>query len=321
MDEKRVLITGGLGQVGSYLCDALSGMECKVRVVDNFSSCLSYRNPSVEVVRGDIRDREAVRQLVRDANVVIHCAAQIYVTKSVEDPAFDADNNVMGTLSLLDAARDADVERFVYFSSAAVYGDPVHLPVDEDHPQNPMSPYGVSKLSGEKYALAFHRAYGIPSTAIRPFNIYSPRQDPSNPYSGVISKFIDRVAGGQRPIIFGDGSATRDFVSVHDVVDMVTLMIKKDVAVGKVFNCGTGTARTIDSLAHMVASFYGRRDLTPEHQPARAGDILHSYADISRARNILGFRPQVILEDGIKEIVESKMAAGDTDNRTGADRT
>jgi UDP-glucose 4-epimerase len=274
-----------------------------VTILDNFSSSLSHRCPGAEVVRGDIRDRETARKLVQDADVVIHCAAQIYVTRSMEEPAFDADNNVMGTLNLLDAARDSDVRRFIYFSSAAVYGDPVHLPVDEGHPQNPMSPYGVSKLSGEKYALMFHRAYGLPVMAIRPFNIYSPRQDPSNPYSGVISKFIDRIAGGQSPIIFGDGSATRDFVSVHDVVDMVLLMIKSSSGVGKVFNCGTGEPTRIDTLARMIARLHGREDLVPELQPARPGDIRDSYADIWLARGILGYRPKVSLEDGLKEII------------------
>ncbi len=193
MSGKCILITGGMGQVGSYICEALAGTKSEVKIIDNFSSSLSYRSPGVEIVRGDIRDRGLVNSLVADADVVIHCAAQIYVTRSVEDPSFDADNNVMGTLNLLNAARNADVERFIYFSSAAVYGNTTRLPVDEGHPQDPMSPYGVSKLAGEKYALAFHRVYGLPATAIRPFNIYSPRQDPANPYSGVISKFIDRV--------------------------------------------------------------------------------------------------------------------------------
>jgi UDP-glucose 4-epimerase len=312
MQEKRILITGGLGQVGSYICEALAGTKSRVTIIDNFSSSLSHRSPGADIVRGDIRDRDVARRLVRDADVVIHCAAQIYVSRSIEDPAFDADNNIMGTLNLLNAARDSDVGRFIYFSSAAVYGDTVNPPVSEDCPQNPMSPYGVSKLSGEKYALAFHRVYGLPTTAIRPFNIYSPRQDPSNPYSGVISKFIDRIASGQRPVIFGDGSATRDFVSVHDVVDMVLLMIQNNSSVGRVFNCGTGMPRRIDSLAHMIAGFYGRADLGPELQSPRTGDILHSYADISRAGKVLGFRPKVSLEDGIKEIVESKAATRDT---------
>jgi UDP-glucose 4-epimerase len=214
---------------------------------------------------------------------------------------FDASNNVTGTINLLNAARNASLKRFVYFSSAAVYGDPVHLPVDEAHPQNPVSPYGASKLSGEKYTLMFHEAYGLPSTAIRPFNIYSPRQDPSNPYSGVISKFIDHVSHGKPPVIFGDGSATRDFVSVHDVVAMVMLMIEKDESVGKVFNCGTGTPTTISELAQAVIRIYGK-DLAAVNEPARPGDILYSYADISLARNQLGYEPEVTLDAGLKDM-------------------
>ena len=318
MQEKRILVTGGLGQVGSYLCDALAGTRSTVKVLDNFSSCLGYRNPGVEIVEGDIRDRRTVGGLVAEADVIVHCAAQIYVTRSVDNPLFDAENNVTGTLNLLDAARNANVERLIYFSSAAVYGEPAGLPVEEAHGQNPLSPYGVSKLSGEKYALAFHKVYGLPATAIRPFNIYSPRQDPANPYSGVISKFLDRVARGQRPLIFGDGSATRDFVSVHDVVDMVLLMIRTKGSVGKVFNCGTGTPTRVDALARLVARLHGREDLAPELQPARPGDIKDSYADISLARRVLGYRPRVSLEDGLREIIEHKqnVAAGPVKERS-----
>jgi UDP-glucose 4-epimerase len=308
MQEKRILITGGAGQVGSYICDMLAGTGSTVKIIDNFSSSLSNRNTDVEIIRGDIRDRDLVKGLVSEADVVIHCAAQIYVTQSVEDPGFDADNNIMGTLNLLDAARHANIERFIYFSSAAVYGETTSLPVGEGHLQNPMSPYGVSKLAGEKYALAFHKVYGLPTTAIRPFNIYSPRQDPSNPYSGVISKFIDRIGKGQRPVIFGDGSATRDFVSVHDVVDLVLLMIKTNGSVGNVFNCGTGEPGRVDMLARLIARLHGREDLEPELQPARPGDIKDSYADISLARKILGYRPKVGLEDGLREIIDSKMS-------------
>lgn len=306
MLERTVLITGGMGQVGSYICDALAGTNTRVRIMDNFSSGMSHRNPAAEIIKGDIRDRDAVDRCVKGANVVIHCAAQIFVAKSVSDPLFDADNNIMGTLNLLNAARNANVRRFIYFSSAAVYGDTVRLPVDEEHPQNPMSPYGVSKLSGEKYALAFHKIYGLPATALRPFNIYSPRQDPANPYSGVISKFIDRISNGQRPAIFGDGSATRDFVSVHDVVRMVLLLMENDGCDGKVFNCGTGRPTRIDELARIIARIYGREDLEPELLPERPGDIKDSHADISQAQKVLGYESTVRLEDGLREIIESK---------------
>jgi UDP-glucose 4-epimerase len=163
----------------------------------------------------------------------------------------------------------------------------------------------VSKLAGEKYALAFHKVYGLPATVIRPFNVYSPRQDPSNPYSGVISKFIDRASQGFPPVIMGDGTATRDFVSAHDVVDMVLLMLEKDAAVGRAFNCGTGKPTRIDALAQAVIARYGGR-LKPEFRPDRPGDIRDSYSDIAAAREALGYRPRVGLEAGLREIVESK---------------
>ncbi|WP_424358754.1 GDP-mannose 4,6-dehydratase [Methanocella sp. MCL-LM] len=302
----RYLVTGGLGQVGSYITESLLASGAEVIILDDMSSNGRDSIPGAKLVKGDIRDKALVKELVKDVDAIVHCAAQIFVARSVEDPSFDADNNIFGTLNLLNAVRDANIKRFVYFSSAAVYGDPVRLPVDEDHPQNPMSPYGVSKLSGEKYALAFQKIYGIPTTAIRPFNIYSPRQDPSNPYSGVISKFIDRVSAGQPPVIFGDGTATRDFVSVHDVVDMVRLMLEKEAAVGKVFNCGTGQSTTVGHLAQTIIDLYDNKKLKPELRAERPGDIKYSYADISRAKELLGYNPKVVLEEGLKEIVECK---------------
>ena len=302
----RYLVTGGLGQVGSYITEALISSGAEVVILDDLSSNGRDHIPGARLVKGDIRDRALVKDIVKDVDAIVHCAAQIFVARSVEDPSFDADNNILGTLNLLDAARNASIKRFVYFSSAAVYGDPLHLPVDEDHPQNPMSPYGVSKLSGEKYALAFQKIYGLPATAIRPFNIYSPRQDPSNPYSGVISKFIDRASQEQPPIIFGDGTATRDFVSVHDVVDMVLLMLEKESAVGKVFNCGTGQSTTVGQLAQTIIDLYDNKKLKPELRAERPGDIKYSYADISRAKELLGYKPKVVLEEGLREIVECK---------------
>ncbi len=306
MRSGRYLVTGGLGQVGSYITEALIKSGAEVVILDDLSSNGRDSIPGTKLVKGDIRDKALVKDLLKDVDCIVHCAAQIFVARSVEDPLFDADNNIMGTLNLLNATRNSNVKRFVYFSSAAVYGDTVSLPVDEEHPQNPMSPYGVSKLAGEKYALAFNKIYGIPATAIRPFNIYSPRQDPSNPYSGVISKFIDRASTGRPPIIFGDGTATRDFVSVHDVVDMVLLMLEKEAAVGKVFNCGTGDSTTVGQLAQTIIDLYGNSNLKPELRDERPGDIKFSYADISRAKELLGYIPKVKLEEGLREMVEAK---------------
>jgi len=305
MRSSRILLTGGLGQVGSYICEELIARGYGVTILDNASSKSNPSPPAADLIIGDIRDVSLVSDLVKNSDAVIHCAAQIFVANSIENPAFDAENNIMGTLNLLNAARNAKIKRFIYFSSAAVYGDTIKLPVDESHPQSPISPYGVSKLAGEKYTLAFHKIYGLPATAIRPFNIYSPRQDPSNPYSGVISKFIDNVNNDKPPIIYGDGSATRDFVSIHDVIDMVMLMLEKDEAIGKAFNCGTGNATRIDELANMIIDLYGK-DIKPELKPERPGDIKDSYADISLAKEVLGYNPKVTLKEGLREIIESK---------------
>ncbi|RSD34409.1 MAG: UDP-glucose 4-epimerase [Methanohalophilus sp.] len=284
--------------MGSYLTDRFC-TDNKVIVLDNTSSPCRHDVPAgVQLVVGDVQGPEAVR-LVEQADVVIHTAAQIDVNRSMEQPMFDCRNNVLGTLNLLEAARQTGLERFVYFSSAAVYGDTVQVPIAEQHPVEPLSPYGVSKLTGEQYALMYHRAFGLPVAVLRPFNIYSPRQDPSNPYSGVITKFMEKVKAGQSPVIFGDGEQTRDFISVHDIVDLVELLVEKEDAIGKVFNAGTGKQTSVNRLAEIVQNVFNT-DLPLEYRQARTGDIRHSVAGISAART-LGFVPQVSLEDGLAE--------------------
>ncbi|MBN2488636.1 MAG: NAD-dependent epimerase/dehydratase family protein [Methanosarcinaceae archaeon] len=300
---QKILITGGLGQVGSYLVDRLCNIA-EVTVLDNYSSTTREFVPEgVKVVRDDILS-QCAREMVLQNDVIIHTAAQISVAGSIEDPLFDARNNVFGTLNLLEAARSSDISRFVYFSSAAVYGNPEYLPIDEAHPQNPLSPYGASKLSGEKYCLMYNKAFGVPTVCIRPFNIYSPRQNPSNPYSGVISKFMEQVKNNRSPVIFGDGSQTRDFVSVHDVVELVLLAIENNRMEGEVFNAGTGTSTRIDALAEVIIDIYDA-DVHIEFKDQRSGDIIHSYSDISKARSI-GYRPEVKLADGLKAFINGQ---------------
>ncbi len=297
---KKVLITGGIGQIGSYLVDSMQD-EYDVTVLDNLSSGKEPDLPDhVHFVKEDIRSPTA-KELASQHDIIIHTAAQISVAKSMNDPLFDADNNVFGTLNLLEGARAGNLERFIYISSAAIYGNPEYLPIDEKHPQNPMSPYGASKFCGEKYCSMYHNAYGLPSVCIRPFNIYSPRQDPSNPYSGVISKFIGRVREDLPPIIFGDGSNTRDFVSAHDVVNMILLLASGQGDNGEVYNVGTGKVTRIDELAQVVLDIFGK-DMDIDFRDQMAGDIKDSYADISKARKI-GFEPKVDLYKGLEEII------------------
>lgn len=308
---QKILITGGLGQVGSYLVDKLCNTT-EVTVLDNYSSTTRESVPdNVTVVHDDIMSKRA-REMVTQNDVVIHTAAQISVSRSMDDPLFDLNNNVFGTLNLLEAARNSSVnqgqnsklKKFIYFSSAAVYGNPEYLPIDEAHPQNPLSPYGASKLSGEKYCTMYHKAFGVPTVCIRPFNIYSPRQDPSNPYSGVISKFIERVKNNQSPIIFGDGTQTRDFVSVHDIVDMVLLAIDNKNTEGEVFNVGAGVTTTITELAQNIIDIYGA-DVDIKFTDGMPGDIKHSSSNISKAR-LIGYEPKVKLHDGLEEFISAQ---------------
>lgn len=297
---KKVLITGGIGQVGSYLVESMND-DYDITVLDNLSS---GKEPlladNITFVRADIRS-ETAKKLASENDIIIHAAAQISVAKSMNDPLYDADNNVFGTLNLLEGARSGNPEKFIYISSAAVYGNPVYLPIDEKHPQNPMSPYGASKFCGEKYCTMYHAAYGLPAVCIRPFNIYSPRQDPSNPYSGVISKFIGRVREGLSPVIFGDGEQTRDFVSVHDVVNMILLLSRGKGSDGEVYNVGTGELTSINRLAKVIIDIFGK-DLDIEYRDSMPGDIKHSYADISKAKQI-GYNPLVTLYSGLEEII------------------
>lgn len=300
---EKILITGGLGQIGSYLVDRLHAGS-QVTVLDNMSSGSSYAVPEgVRLVKDDISSPQA-QELAASHDVVIHTAAQISVVRSMQEPVFDAQTNVFGTLNLLEGARLGNVRKFIYISSAAVYGNPQYLAIDEKHPQDPMSPYGASKLCGEKYCTMYHRAYGFPTVCIRPFNIYSPRQDPSNPYSGVISKFIARVSQGLSPIIFGDGSQTRDFVSAHDVVDMIALLIGDKHYNGEVFNVGTGMKTSISELARLVLDAFGS-DADIEYRDAVQGDIRDSYSDISKALRA-GYRPKVSLHEGLLEVITAQ---------------
>ena len=295
----KVLVTGSSGQLGSYVCEAMAGAH-EVSGMD----ILPSMHPSTRelTVRGDIRSPADADRAVRGAEAVVHCAAQVSVERSTEDPVSDAETNVLGTVNMLRAASRSGVRRFVYVSSAAVYGDPVRVPIGEDHPTEPLSNYGASKLSGEKFALSFGRTTGMEVAVVRPFNFYSPRADPKSPYSGVITKFVARVRDGKPPIIEGDGLQTRDFIHARDVAAMVVLLLEADGVRGKVYNCGSGIPTSILDLARATVSASGRR-LEPEFTAPRKGDIRHSLADMARARGELGFSAKVPLSEGLSELL------------------
>ena len=296
----NILVTGGLGYIGSYLCNKLSENNNNIIILDNFSNSLNTikEKEKIKIIEGDIRDKKIVDNMVDDIDTIIHTAAQISVLKSIEDPIYDSDNNINGTLNILEAARESEIERFIYISSAAVYGVPTYLPIDEEHITNPVSPYGLSKLTGERYSLLYHDLYGLPITCIRPFNIFGPGQM-KNSYSGVITKFMENIKNGDSPIIFGDGNQTRDFVYINDVVDAILLIMKNNNTIGQVFNIGSGSPINIKDLAETIIKISGK-DIYPKFKKSRIGDIDESYADITKARKILGYDPKYSLESGLR---------------------
>jgi UDP-glucose 4-epimerase len=290
----KVLVTGGSGQLGSYLLEDFSGKH-EVRSIDT-------RKPSIERHRSlvsnvDIRDVAGARKACEWADAVVHAAAQVSVEKSTQDPRSDADVNVIGTLNMLDASAAAGVKKFVYVSSAAVYGDPRYLPVDEGHPKNPKSFYGVSKLSAEQYVQAFAECRNLRYIMVRPFNFYSPRADPKSPYSGVVTKFVEWAKEGKPLRIEGDGEQTRDFIHAKEVARMIRMAVESP-AKNITLNCGSGKGTSINVLAETLSSIMG--GLRIEHIAPRVGDIRHSVADVTLAKEILDFQPETSLEEGLE---------------------
>ncbi|MBE0518247.1 MAG: GDP-mannose 4,6-dehydratase [Thermoplasmata archaeon] len=296
----KVLVTGSSGQLGSYVCELLLDKH-DVSGIDNKPA--TYDSVKALTRMGDIRRMSDVESVVADVDVVVHCAAQVSVERSTEDPVADAETNVLGTINLLHAASKAGVSRFIHISSAAVYGDPLRTPIDESHSTEPMSNYGASKLSGEKFSLAFAHTTSMESVVIRPFNFYSGRADPKSPYSGVITKFVARVRAGDPPVIEGDGTQTRDFIHARDVARMIEMALTKKGMSGLVLNCGSGLSTSIADLANVAIAASGRPDLKPEFVAPRKGDIKHSLADTRLAQEKLGFGPKVSMKDGIAELL------------------
>ena len=300
---ERVLVTGGAGFIGSHLVRELAKLGYEVRVLDNLSrgtlSSISGVLDSVEFIRGDIRDQGTVEAAVRGVDSVVHLAALIDVAESIEKPELYLDVNVRGTFNLAKASRS--VSTFVFASSCAVYGEPVRIPISEDHPLNPKSPYAATKIAGEALVQSYANLYGYRPVILRLFNVYGPGQ--SKAYAGVISEFVKRVTMGEPPVIFGDGGQTRDFVHVRDAARAVVLALENKNASG-VYNIGSGTAVTIKVLASMILRAAGKEHLKPVHAPPRPGDIRYSQASIERARRELGYTPEIRLEDGITGLIE-----------------
>lgn len=300
-------MTGGAGFIGSHVVDELVRRGERVRVLDNFSTGkhenIAHNLTHIELIEGDVADLDTARRAVAGVDYVLHLAAIPSVPRSVANPLASNETNVTGTLNLLVAARDASVKRFVYSSSSSVYGNSPALPKHEDMPTNPLSPYAVSKLAGENYAIAFHRVYGLPTVCLRYFNVFGPRQDPTSQYAAVIPRFITRMLRGEPPVVYGDGMQSRDFTYVANVVEANLLACRSESAVGQVMNAALGGRVSLLELVAELNDILGV-DLQPCFEPARPGDIKHSQADTTRMESLLGFKPLVGFGEGLRRTVE-----------------
>lgn len=296
------VVTGGAGFIGSHLAEALVARGDRVRVVDSLVTGhrrnLASVAESIEFIEGDLAEPDVARAAVSGMEFVLHQAAIPSVPRSVAEPAFCHRANVEATLQVLIASRDAGVRRLVFAGSSSVYGNEPTQPKREEMPADPLTPYALQKLVGEHYARMFTTLYGLETVTTRYFNVFGPRQDPSSPYSGVISIFIRALLDGRRPAIYGDGEQTRDFTYVATIVDAVLRACDTPGVAGRVFNIATGSRISINRLYRVLQQLTGSL-VEPVYEAARTGDVRDSQADISRARAALGFSPGVSFEDGI----------------------
>ena len=303
----QYLVTGGSGFIGSHICEGLIGAGHSVRVLDNLSSGrrenLKPLEGEIEFIEGDILDQDTLYSAMKGVEIVLHQAAIASVKISMDQPLIEHQTNSFGTLSILEAARKADVRRVVFAASASAYGNDPTIPKRECMLPKPVSPYAISKVSGEYYCRFYSREYGIESICLRYFNVFGPRQDPASPYSGVISIFVREMLKKKPPIIFGDGLQTRDFVYVKDIVSANMLACKISRADGQIYNIGSGHSTDLLQLITVLNQIMGTT-IVPEMASERAGDIRASLADINFARIDLGYEPSANLEFGLAKVVD-----------------
>ena len=312
------LVTGGAGFIGSHIAEELLRRGARVRVADSFITGkrenLAHLT-GVELVEGDLADLTVARRAVEGMDVVLHQAAIPSVPRSVKDPIESNRANVVAALNVLVAARDAGVKRVVYAGSSSAYGNTPTLPKREDMTPNPLSPYALQKLVAEQYCQLFTSLYGLETVTIRYFNVFGPRQDPGSPYSGVISLFATALLENRQPTIYGDGGQTRDFTYVANVVDGVLRAAEAAGVAGEVINVATGLRISLNELLEVMGRLTGR-PLQAIYKETRAGDVRDSQADISKAGRLLGYRPLVTLEDGLRQTLDwARAAAGSTAGR------
>jgi nucleoside-diphosphate-sugar epimerase len=303
----RYLVTGGAGFIGSNTVDEIVRRGHSAVVLDDFSAGreenLKRSAGKIEIIRGSITDLPTVQKACEGADYVIHLAALTSVPRSVKDPLETNHVNIDGTLNVLVAARDAKVRRLVYAASCSAYGEAPIQPQCERMSPDPISPYGVTKFVGELYAKVFYRCYGLETICLRYFNVFGPRENPTSSYSGVLSKFVTALLIHEQPIIFGDGEQSRDFTYIENVVQANLLACDAQNCAGKTFNVGNGGRNTLNEALRLLEKI-SEKKATAKYEPPRSGDVLHSQADITEAREVLGYDPKVGFEEGLRRTWE-----------------
>jgi len=303
----RFLVTGGAGFIGSNIAKRLVEKGYSVRVLDNFATGnrmnLEEIKEHVELIEGDIRDFWTVVKATKGIDYILHQAALPSVPRSIDNPLTTTEVNINGTLNILEAAKFNNVQRIVYASSSSVYGDSPVMPKEESMKPMPKSPYAITKLAGEEYCMNFHRLYGLETVAIRYFNVFGPKQNPFSQYSAVIPKFINLLKQGKAPTIHGDGLTSRDFTYIDNVVNANLLACEKKAAAGNVINVACNKAYTLNDLVEKLNKIIGT-NIEPLHGPDKKGDVKHSLADITKAREILKYEVQIDFDEGLKKTVE-----------------
>jgi UDP-glucose 4-epimerase len=299
----KYLVTGGAGFLGSNVVDALLAAGEKVTVYDDFSTghkrnVLDWNPKDVKVVEGDVRDAKALARAAKGCDYLLHFAAIPGVVRSVQDPETTLSVNLQGTVNALLAAREAKVKRVLFASGAAVYGESPVLPKEETMLPTPFSPYGASQLAGEDLARVFYTTYRLETVCLRFFNLYGPRQDPTDEQGGVVARFVHFLLSGKVPVVYGDGKQSRDFTYVSDAVDAVRLACTAPKAEGEVFNIGTGNRVTVSGLLNIMGALL-EREVTPTYADPRPADIRHSLAEVTKAQEVLGYRPRVSIQQGL----------------------
>jgi UDP-glucose 4-epimerase len=303
----KFLVTGGAGFIGSNICSKLVSQNCFVRVIDNLltgkKSNLASISDKIEFIEADMGNEDTARQAMKGIDIVLHEGALPSVPRSVDDPAATHKHCVDATFTLLLAARDAKVKRFVYAASSSAYGDTPTLPKVETMPVNPLSPYAAAKLMCEYYCSVFYKVFGLETISLRYFNVFGPHQDPASQYAAAIPAFVTSILKDKSPAVYGDGEQSRDFTYIDNVVEANLLAARAKQTKGEVINIACGEAITVNAIIDMINKIVGK-NIKPTYLPSRKGDVKHSLADISQAKKLIGFKPVVSFKDGLKKAIE-----------------